>query len=234
MRLNMLRLLLAAGWLVVVLLGCGEKEAEQPTGVEEPTVLEKVEPNVAAPLEEVVLFNGVDFSGWKLFIPDETVDVNTVWSIEEGVIHCTGVPSGYIRTAADYSNYQLHVEWRWVEEAGNSGILLHMTGEDKVWPKSIECQLQAGNAGDFYLIDGTYFKALPEGNRLAKKSASNEKPAGAWNSADITCKDDKIWVLINGELQNEGEQASVQAGKICLQSEGRPIEFRNLYLEPLG
>jgi hypothetical protein len=97
------------------------------------------------------LWNGKDFSGWKLHVDDKTVDVDSVWSVTDGVIHCKGVPNGYIRTLKDYSNYKLHLEWRWAEKPTNSGVLLHASGPDKVWPKCIESQLQAGNAGDFVL-----------------------------------------------------------------------------------
>jgi len=185
--------------------------------------------------KEIALFNGNDFTGWKLFIPDETVDVTTVWSVQDGVIHCTGVPTGYLRTEADYSNYQLHVEWRWPQEPGNSGILLHKTGEDKVWPKCIEAQLKAGNAGDFYMMNGTYFTAPYDRamQGIPKKNDSSEYPIGQWNSADITCLNDTIEVIINGQLQNQGAQSSDQSGKICLQSEGIPIQFKNITLIPL-
>ncbi|MCP4708986.1 MAG: DUF1080 domain-containing protein [Planctomycetes bacterium] len=185
--------------------------------------------------KETALFNGKDFTGWKLFIPDETVDVTTVWSVKDGVIHCTGVPTGYLRTEADYSNYQLHVEWRWPEEPGNSGILFHKTGDDKVWPKCIECQLKSGSAGDFFMMNGTYFEAPYERamQGIPKKTESTEKPIGQWNTADITCLNDSIKILINGQLQNQGDQSSDQTGAICLQSEGKPIQFRNITLKLL-
>ncbi len=83
-------MIVLAGLIGTIPLGCAEI----------PTIAQKA-----------VLFNGTDFNGWKLFTPDEKVDVYTVWSIKEGVIHCTGVPSGYIRTEADHSNYKLHVEY---------------------------------------------------------------------------------------------------------------------------
>ncbi len=101
------------------------------------------------------LFNGKDFTGWALHVDEEGVDVKDVWSVKDGVVHCKGKPNGYMRTTAKYSNYKLHVEWRWVEEPTNSGVLLHASGEDKVWPRCIEAQLKAGNAGDFVLIGHT-------------------------------------------------------------------------------
>ena len=55
------------------------------------------------PKEKIVLLNGKDFTGWKLFIPDKKVDVNKAWSVRNGVIHCEGKPKGYMRTEADYA-----------------------------------------------------------------------------------------------------------------------------------
>ena len=61
---------------------------------------------------------------------------------------------------------------------------------------------------------------------------SSEKPPGQWNVAEIYCYAGTIRIFINGVLQNKASETSVSSGKICLQSEGREIEFRNLYIEP--
>ena len=71
------------------------------------------------------------------------------------------------------------------------------------------------------------------GRRTIKLKDSSEKPVGQWNAYDIICKDDWIVVMVNGVLQNVATQCSEKAGKICLQSEGAVIEYRNLYIEPL-
>ena len=191
--------------------------------------------NGCATKEKTMLFNGHDLTGWKLFVEDDSVDVNTVWSVADGVIHCTGKPSGYMRTEADYANYKLHVEWRWPAQPGNSGVLLHMSEPDTVWPKSIECQLMSGNAGDFYVIGGTDFKEHVDKStrRVPKKADSSENPAGEWNTYEIYCRGNTIRSFVNGVLQNEATETTVSSGKICLQSEGKPIEFRNIYLESL-
>lgn len=193
------------------------------------------------PAKKTILFNGKDMSGWKLFIPDEDVDVNKIWSVRNGVVHCKGKPNGYMRTKAAYKNYKLHMEWRWPDKPTNSGVLLHSSGEDKVWPRCIECQLKAGSAGDFVLINGTGItvdgKDRQDVNKqfvgITKKQPSNEKLAGQWNSYDIDCDEDVIRCYVNGVLQNVGSNATDTSGWICLQSEGSPIEFRNIYIEPL-
>jgi hypothetical protein len=191
------------------------------------------------PKEKVMLWNGKDFAGWKLLVPDPDHDVTKTWSIKDGVIRCEGRPAGYMRTEKDYANYLLHVEWRWVGKGGNSGVLVHTTGKDTVWPKSLECQLASGSAGDFWVIGGVEVAEHAKqgkrvrGRNVRKLKQSSEKPLGQWNAYDIICKDDWVVVLVNGALQNIGSKCSDKSGKICLQSEGTPIEFRNIYLEPL-
>lgn len=193
--------------------------------------------SVAAGAEEakVELFNGKDFSGWKLFIPDEKVNPATVWTVKEGVVHCTGKPAGYMRTEQAYSDYRLTFEWRWPEGGGNSGLLMHIQEGDKVWPKSIEGQLQHEHAADFWVIDGTDFKEHTDSadRRVPKRTDSNEKPLGEWNRYEAVCKGNTIRLYINGLLQNTATETTVTSGYIGLQSEGTPIEFRNIVLEPL-
>jgi len=191
------------------------------------------------PKEKMALWNGKDFSGWKLFVRDPAHDVTKTWSVKDGMIRCTGRPAGYMRTEADYADYLFHVEWRWPGKGGNSGVLNHMVGQDKVWPKSLECQLASGSAGDFWVIGGfecgehaKKSKRVP-GFNVRKLKNSSEKPIGQWNSYDIICNDDWLVVLVNGKLQNVATKCSLKSGKICLQSEGTPIEFRNIYIEPV-
>ena len=59
-----------------------------------------------------------------------------------------------------------------------------------------------------------------------------ERPAGEWNCAEIVCVGDHIAVCVNGVLQNECT-GSVRSGYIALQSEGGPVEFRNIWLTRL-
>ncbi len=190
---------------------------------------------VAADSKSVALFNGEDFTGWKLFLPDENADPADTWSVKDGVIHCTGTPVGYMRTEKEYENYRLRVEWRFPGAPGNSGVLLHVQGEDVVWPKSIEAQLQHEHAGDIWVIGGTTFKEHTDksNRRVLKKEKSSEKPPGEWNQYEIICRDDSITLYVNGVLQNQATECTVTKGAIGLQSEGAPIEFRNIVLEPL-
>ena len=140
-----------------------------------------------------------------------------------------------MRTEQEYSDYILEFDWRWTEQPGNSGLLMHISGPDEVWPKSIESQLHAGDAGDIWVIGGTTFAehVNKDDRRTPKKEASNEKPVGEWNHKKVICKGDTIEIWVNGVLQNKATGASVQKGYIGLQSEGAPIEFRKIVLKPI-
>jgi hypothetical protein len=189
--------------------------------------------DAVAPKGRLELFNRKDLSGWKLFLPGDA-DVTQTWSVKNGVIHCTGKPAGYIRTQQDYRDYKLTVEWRFPATPGNTGVLLHMSEPDQVWPRSIEAQGKFGNQGDLYVIEGTDFKEHRgvEGRRVPRKVPPNEKAAGEWNTYEIICKGDTIRVSVNGKLMNVATECTVSSGKICLQSEGSPIEIRKVVLEP--
>jgi hypothetical protein len=191
--------------------------------------------------KKVSLWNGKDLSQWKRVVSDPAADVNEIWQVRGKAIYCSGKVNGYLRTADSYRNYQLHVEWRWPDTPANSGVLLHVSKPDRVWPACIECQLKASNAGDFVLMNGTGLTVdgVDRQNSarqfvvIVKKSPTSEKPAGQWNSYDIHCEGDTIRCYVNGVLQNEGTGAVPSFGYIGLQSEGGPIEFRNIYLVSL-
>jgi hypothetical protein len=196
---------------------------------------------VFGPQRKVTLWNGKNFAGWKFYVPNETVDVNEIWTVKNGVVCCSGNPNGYMRTKRKYENYRLHLEWRWAGEPANSGVLLHISGPDKLWPRCIESQLQASNAGDLVIIGGTGITVDGQDKQdvekpyviIPKKEQSSENPAGQWNTYEIYCERDTIRCFVNGMLQNEGTKATDTCGWIGLQSEGAPIEFRNIYVELL-
>jgi hypothetical protein len=201
---------------------------------------------VGAEEKDHKLFNGKDLSGWRVFLSDSKAKPEDCFTVKDGVIECSGKPSGYIITEKEYGNYILELEWKWGEGAKkmkspNSGVLLHVTGKDMIWPKSAEAQLMSGNAGDFWLIGG--FKLQVDKSRQdprierhyfkMKTDKPVEKPLGEWNSYRIECKGDTITLFVNGVKLNEGSNSELQKGKIALQSEGAPISFRNIRLVPI-
>lgn len=188
---------------------------------------------------EVALFNGTTLDGWHAFVPDaEKAGIKPidVWSVADGVLTCKGTPAGYIRTEKKYTNYVLRLQWRFTPgKAGNSGVLLRMVGEDKVWPKSVEAQLQSGQAGDFWNIDE--FKMTAEKSRTngrnTKRTHTAERPLGEWNEYEIIVNKGDVVLYVNGEELNRATDVEEVAGSICLQSEGAEIQFRNIRLTPL-
>ena len=188
--------------------------------------------------ETIALFNGQDLSGWTHHLSQPNVDPAEVWSVTDGVLRCEGQPIGYLRTEEGFKNFLLELEWRFDPERGpgNSGVLLRMVGSDKVWPRSIEAQLQSGNAGDFWNIDK--FGMLPaaertSGRHTTRMQPSSEKPLGEWNRYEILVDGPRVELRVNGVLQNTADWCEEVPGKICLQSEGATIEFRNIHLTPI-
>jgi hypothetical protein len=182
----------------------------------------------------IQLFNGKDLSNWVFQLKDPAVDPATVFNVQNGVIHISGNPFGYMRTKDVYSEYKLHLEYRYPVEATNSGVFVHAQLPDTIWIKSFECQLQAGNAGDFICMNGSTMNEQKNNSRVVKKlAASSEKPTAEWNTMEITCKSNTIEVYVNGVLQNKATGVSAAKGHICLQSEGKDIEFKNVYVTKL-
>ena len=180
------------------------------------------------------LFNGRDLAGWVCVTDPEGVgDARDAFSVQNGNIRIAGSPFGYMRTEETYDDYRLHVDWRWIGEATNSGIFQRVQEGDKVWPQGIECQLMAGRAGDLVLLGGARADGIEPVGKFPIKArigdAGCEKPAGEWNEAEIVCQGDRMAVYINGVLQNECSGTN-RTGYIALQSEGGTLEFRNVYL----
>ena len=187
--------------------------------------------------DTISLFNGKDFEGWHMYLKDADADPEDVWKVRDGAIWCTGNPTGFIRTKKEYSDFKLVFEWRWPEKPGNSGVLLHMSGEEKIWPLCMEAQLMHKRAGDLVGMGCNFNenKAKKGGpiSYAPHMNDSNEKKPGGWNTYEIVCNGDTIELKVNGQLQNKATGVSIRKGFIGFQSEGVPIMFRNFKLTPL-
>ncbi len=183
------------------------------------------------------LFNGKDLSGWKAHL-EPAADPAGTWSVEDGVLVCKGSPSGYVKTEADFEHFILSLSWRFspvTKAEGNSGVLFRMTGPDKVWPRCLEAQLMSRNAGDFFRIGGFSIDTDPartKGVRTAKLVAA-ENPVGEWNRYEIEVDGGDVELRVNGKVVNRGTKADLGAGKICLQSEGVEIHFKDVEIVPV-
>ncbi|VTR97643.1 3-keto-disaccharide hydrolase [Tuwongella immobilis] len=200
---------------------------------------------VQAAEKPIALFNGKDLTGWRTY-PDPKLKLAKVpenfVQIRDGVMILPGETMGAIETIDEYSNYTLRLEYRWGEKitkSRNSGILLHVSGPDAVWPRSIEAQVAAGKAGDLwavsgYQLEGELSRKDPKtGRRYFRSENDIEKPIGEWNVYEITCKNQTITLTVNGKLVNQATKLESNRGKILLQSEGAEIHFRNIQLTPL-
>ena len=179
----------------------------------------------------VRLFNGENLDGWA---PMNDGNKDT-FGVQGGVITNTGQPAGYLHTTADYTSYTLHLQMRHVAE-GNSGVMVRMTGPDKVWPKSIEAQGQSGSMGDIWNIDEFPMRVDPartDGRHTRKLHDSNERPIGEWNDYEITLDGGNLEIQVNNLLQNIATECEAVPGKVCLQAEGSQKEFRNVVLVPI-
>ncbi len=199
---------------------------------------------------KTTLFNGKDLSGWYVYIPHKdksiapTTDPKGVFKVENGAIHVSGEEFGCLTTTEVFSNYRLRLEVKWGDKKWpprdkpgtprDSGILVHCVGPDKIWTKSIECQIEEHDFGDFWLVSGTTIEVNGKLEKsYVRKTKDAEKPNGEWNVVEVVCEGDKITNIVNGVVVNEGVHASETKGKILLQSEGAECFFRNVTLEPL-
>ena len=186
--------------------------------------------------------------GWKSWHEKPDVKTGDVWHLDsEGVLHCNGTPLGCLYSEKDYADFVLTLDWRWVpgKKVGSGGVLLRMTGAPKIWPKSLEAQINAGDGGDFWGLDGYLLsgpsdrmKTLthPQFGSLInlKKLQPLEKPPGEWNHYEIRARGEVVIMRINGQEANRATGCSPLTGRICLTSEGDPYEFRNVRLTVLG
>ena len=196
--------------------------------------------------EPVELFNCECLGGWTSFLVDADVKMEDVWSVKDGILICKGEPHGYLATEKCYEDFNLVVEWRWApgKEAGNSGVLMRITGDEMMLPNCVEAQLKSGDAGAMYGFQGFKIdgpadrKSEVKGHKLGgdltglKKLEGNEKEPGEWNRYDITAKGDKIVLKVNGKKVNEAHGCDVRCGKIGFQSEGGEIHFRKITISP--
>ena len=189
---------------------------------------------------------GENLDGWACYFADPDVQVEDVWRVENGVIICSGTPLGYLYTKEDFRDFVLKLQWRWPpgKKPGNGGVLIRMTGWHKIWPKSLEAQLNTGNAGDFWGLDGYELSGPAERMRSmdhqqfgkltnVKKAKALEKAPGQWNSYEIIARGDTVTLVINGEQVNKATGCDLDSGKICLTSEGSEIHFRNVVVTAL-
>jgi hypothetical protein len=194
------------------------------------------------------LFNGKDLGGWYSFLEGKgkNNDPNKVFSVSGGLLKITGKDFGYIVTERSFADFHLLVEFKWGEKkypprenvVRDNGICYYVVPEDRVWPRSVECQVQEGDCGDFWLIDSVTavvdgVQQGPTKNTRVIKKKDNEKPTGEWNTIEVIAAKGKCTHIVNGVVVNEGENVSLRSGRILIQSEGAEIYYRKIEIKEL-
>ncbi len=195
----------------------------------------------------VPMFNPNDFKGW--------VNANCApetWSIKDGVISCTGKPIGALRTERQYENFILEAEWRHLSSGGNSGVFIWGTpisAPGVPFLRGIEVQvLDHGylkhadpkkprwftTHGDVFPIHGATME--PHGDHNGQRSFPSEersKPSPEWNHYRIEANNGRLTLAVNGKVVSGGDHCNYRKGYLALESEGAPIEFRNVRIKEL-
>lgn len=156
----------------------------------------------------VQLFDGETLDGW--------VNVNgalSTWTVRDGMIVCSGKPTGVLRTEEMYTNFELEFEYRHLQEGGNAGLFvwsdaLPTTG----WPFTRSVEVQVMDAvmtpnytchGDIFAIWGATLvpdRPHPAGWMRCLPSEHRAKPAGEWNHYRVRAVDGRIELAVNGAV----------------------------------
>lgn len=202
--------------------------------------------------QSVTLFNGRDLSGWHADVPamDTNATLRKPFIVRNGILVSLGEPRGHLISDSSFTNYRLEVEYRFPGKPGNAGVLVHASTPRalyRMFPRSIEVQMQHGDAGDFWCIvedisvpdmerrRGPRSEwGITEGKarRIVNLTDNSERALGEWNAMVIEAVGRSIRVWVNGDLVNDGFDATADRGRIALQAEGSEVEFRRLVLTP--
>jgi hypothetical protein len=183
------------------------------------------------------------------------------WTWKDGVLLCSGKPIGVMRSRQMFTNFDLVIEWKHLRAAGNSGVFAWVPEEGlqnlkpDILPKyGIEVQMldhgyaqleerRTGKKPDWFTTNGDIFAVgnsklnpfpplSPNGSRsFPRKQLS--KGAGQWNHYYVRAINGELRLWVNGEEVSGGNGAEPRAGYLCLESEGSPIEFRNIRVREL-
>jgi hypothetical protein len=189
-------------------------------------------------------------------------DSPNTWRWDGDVLKSTGVPIGVIRTRNQFQNFELVVEWRHLKSAGNSGVFawVPMKALDGLPPGQlpkwgIEVQMldhgyrqwfrerNAGKPDNWFTTNGDIFPVgnskletfeprSPDGSRsFPRKELS--RGVGEWNHYYVRAINGEVRLWVNGEEVSGGSDCRPATGYLCLESEGAPVEFRNLRIRQL-
>jgi hypothetical protein len=183
------------------------------------------------------------------------------WNWNDATAHCTGQPVGVVRSRKSFTNFELVAQWRHLRSGGNSGIFVWTSDEAlKDLPPGelprggIEVQVldlgfteqyekSSGQKGNWFTTHGDVFPVgtakmkpfpptSPSGERsFPKKQLTKASPQ--WNHYYVRAINGEVRLWVNGEEVSGGADCQPRSGYLCLESEGAPVEFRNLRIREL-
>ncbi|HSI33941.1 MAG TPA: DUF1080 domain-containing protein [Tepidisphaeraceae bacterium] len=197
----------------------------------------------------VPLFNGTDLSGWvpcNIATGTKAPLVDT-FTVKDGMIVCTGVPTGVLRTPRMYENFVVELEWRHMVPKGNSGFFLwadDITSRGVPFSRGLEVQILDGpnhpersytTHGDVFPIHGATAKPSNPGKWGSRSYPTEDrsKPSPEWNHYRIEANNGTVTLAVNGKVVNSTSDVSPRKGYLCLESEGGVVHFRNLRIKEL-
>ena len=182
------------------------------------------------------LFGGKDLDGWKFHLGKEGAGNEGTFTVKDGVLICSGKPSGYIYTQKSYGNYTLQFEFAFKrpeglqsdsEFRGNSGCLIHVAEKNAlgVWPRSVEVQGANRQLGLILPIPRSL-----KCTRTFDKEASEKarKPVGEFNKVEIEVQGGDMVIRLNGTVVSTVGECELTEGPIGFQSEGVETHWKNI------
>lgn len=211
-------------------------------------LVKNITPVTNNPFTEI--FNGKNLTGWHTLLKDigQNTDPGNNFRIKDKMLHVIGKYLGYAITEKPYNNYHFKVDFKWGEKKWpprenakrDAGICYNIpvNEPDSIWPQSIECQIQEGDTGDFWLLGFSTIKVngkqnVPMNHARMIKHKDAEKPTGEWNTVEVISYNGKCVHIVNDVVVNVGDEASVKGGRILLQSEYAEIYYRNILIREL-
>jgi hypothetical protein len=202
--------------------------------------------------------------GWRKLGEADFVNVNCAadtWSWQGGVVHCTGKPTGVMRTQKQYTNFELVAQWQHLQSGGNSGIFVWAREKAlaEVKPGQLpqdgfevqvldhgftkQYEKATGKKAEWFTTNGDVFplgaanmKPFPPVAPDKKRSFPRKnlsKGINQWNHYYVRAINGEIRLWVNGEEVSGGTDCKPRSGYLCLESEGAPVEFRELRIREL-
>jgi len=182
---------------------------------------------------------GADLKGWyRVPVPPNGKLGRDQWHVDPArkVLICDG-DGGHDMLLMDreIGDAIFHFECCYTKVEGktgyNSGAYVRNSKDGAIWH-----QAQFGDAKDGYLFGET---PVPDSkkkffNTKAQVTDMRVKPAGEWNTLEVTARGKKLTLWVNGAVTCEFDECGQPEGRLGLEGEGYRIEFRNLKLKTLG